>query len=127
MDQLELVKENARPVKGGRDAAQLARALSDAADPGAAAAAAREQERTRAAFEARVGALSGAHADPLREWREYVAWLQQAYASGARADLLVDALERATRFIKSDAALLARYRNDPEYVKLWVAYVSWGA
>jgi len=141
MDVLELVKENAQPIKGGRDAAALARALGAAAAPPSAAqaqaaqAARREREQRRAAFEARVAALSAEDEDPLREWREYAAWVQAAYPSGAGAGagaaagaggtpLLVDVLERCTRSIKADARLFARYRNDAEYVKVWVAYVS---
>jgi hypothetical protein len=139
MDQIELLKENARPVKGGRrDAAALSRALAAGAAPAAASAAAaaeaaaaalaarRAREATRAGFEARVAAVSADDADPLRAWREYAAWLSEAYAAGGEgggAPQLVDVLERCTRAVKADARLFARLRNDPDYVKIWIAYV----
>jgi len=139
MDQIELCKENARPVKGGRrDAAALAAALAAAAAPAAASAAQaqaaaaqalaarRAREAAVAAFEARVAAASAADEDPLRAWREYAAWLQDAFAAGGEgggAPRLVDLLERCTRSVKADARLFARLRNDAEYVKIWVAYV----
>jgi hypothetical protein len=64
--------------------------------------------------------------DPLRAWREYAAWLSEAYAAGGEgggAPQLVDVLERCTRAVKADARLFARLRNDPDYVKIWIAYV----
>lgn len=53
----------------------------------------------------------------------YVVWIQASYPNGANP-LLIDVLERCTRSIKDDAQLFARYRNDVEYVKIWIAYVS---
>jgi len=129
--QIELVKENARPVKAGRDSALLGRALAaSSTSRDAASSFAKERETRRAAFEDQLSKLTSSDSDPLLNWREYIAWLQQAYPnsttgpSSSSSGILIDALERCTRFIKSDPVLFARYRNDVEYVKVWVAYAD---
>lgn len=133
--QIELVKENARPLKAGRDSALLGRALtSSTSSRDAASSFAKERETRRAAYEDQLSKLTSSDSDPLRDWREYISWLQQAYpnsttgpsssSSSSTSGVLIDALERCTRFIKSDPVLFARYRNDVEYVKIWVSYAD---
>ena len=112
----ELFKENAQPLKRGRDAGRLGlklQARSDgpgSADSSAAATAAKVQ-----AFEAAVAAEALADADdPLGEWLKYLHWVREEFPSGTGAAKATELMERCTRCFNHDP----RYRNDERLVKV---------
>ena len=59
--------------------------------------------------------------DPLDPFCRYVRWLQETHPQGQSSQSnLVNTLERATRAFKDDS----RYKNDPRYLRLWLAYAE---
>lgn len=53
----------------------------------------------------------------------YIGWIQASYPTDTN-HRLIDVLERATRSIMNHTGGFERYRNDNEYVKLWIAYAD---
>jgi len=57
--------------------------------------------------------------DPIR----YIAWVETTFPSGGgKGGRLFPVLERATRALHG----LERYRNSPDYMKMWIQYVRGG-
>jgi len=112
----EQCKENAMPIKRGRDVKKLQplggkRDISSRKD---------KLERERESFEeALVSATSdGDMEDPLAVWIKYIKWLQDNFPSGDTE--LLALLERCTRQFKDDE----RYRNNEKYLKVWIGYAD---
>ena len=111
----EACKENAQPIKRGRNA----NALSERLEKGVAPL--DEDAAKRAEFEARVEAES-AGADPLDAWRAYIKWQEDTYVTGGGANKVqvLPLLERCAFALKDDA----RYQNDIKYLRIWIAYAE---
>jgi hypothetical protein len=144
---IEVVKENFRPLKAGRTdlSGTVRRGLSSRP----------EDDITSTEWERRIIAEASS-ADPLAVWKgcvhrfvslflcnnmlgavvsnsstslpltsppipypsRYASWLEASSSSNTKP--VLDLLERATRTFVSDA----RYRNDSRYVELWIAYAD---
>ena len=144
---IEVVKENFRPLKAGRTdlSGTVRRGLSSRP----------EDDITSTEWERQIVAEASS-ADPLAVWKRcvhrfvsfflcthagrfcnntistsltltsppipshsrYVSWLEASSSSNTKP--VLDLLERATRTFVSDA----RYRNDARYVELWIAYAD---
>ena len=65
-----------------------------------------------------ISASSGLAA--LEQWIRYVDWIKTSYPSNAVENGLLEVLERATRSFSDDASM----RDNVDYVKLWISYVS---
>ena len=72
-------------------------------------------------FEDSISSSTGAAA--LEQWIRYVDWIKTTYPSNAVENGLLEVLERATRSFSDDASM----RDNVEYVKLWISYVSSGS
>jgi hypothetical protein len=57
---------------------------------------------------------------PLKNWWEYVQWLQKAYSQDAEHEVLLKTCERCfALFGQKD-----EYRNDDTYIRIWLTYVN---
>jgi hypothetical protein len=112
----ELFKENAQPLKRGRDAGRLGLKLQEKSDgPGSAAAAAAASDAKVQAFEATVAAEALADCeDPLGEWLKYLHWVREEFPSGTGAAKATELMERCTRCFNHEP----RYRNDERLIKV---------
>ena len=112
----ELFKENAQPLKKGRDAGRLglklqARPASDAAST----------EAKLAAWEASVAPEALAESpEPLGVWLKYISWVRNEFPTGTGGGKVVELMERCTRTFNHDP----RYRNDERFIKVWIAYAD---
>lgn len=119
-DVIEGQKENIQSLPGGRSARALANLFSPSPSPRGAESA---HEATRQAFEAEVQS-AGESDDPLDAWERYVRWTLETYPSAqGQTSGLAALLERATRAFLG----VGQYRNDPRYLKLWLAWVRFFA
>ena len=112
----ELYKENAQPLKRGRDAGRLGLKLQEKSDgPGSAAAAAAAVDAKLQAFEVSVSeeALADSE-DPLADWLKYLHWVREEFPSGTGAARAVEIMERCTRCFNHEP----RYRNDERLIKV---------
>jgi hypothetical protein len=105
----ELFKENAQPLKKGRDANRLGKTLTARAAslPSAADSVPKMEE-----FEASVTseALS-VSLDPLGIWIRYINWIRDEHPSGSD---VIELMERCTRAFTHDP----RFRNDERFIKV---------
>lgn len=104
----ELFKENAQPLKKGRDAAKLGKSLT-------ARATSQCVEQTsitqRAEFESSVSPEAlAASADPLADWLRFVHWAREEDPSGSSQTF--ELLERCTRAFTHDP----RFQNDERFI-----------
>lgn len=107
----EVFKENAQPLKRGRDAKRLG--LKLAAGPLPTEAAEKESASKEAEFEAAVAPEALADApDPLGVWIRYINWEREEHPSGSKS---IELMERCTRGFNHDP----RFRNDERLVKVY--------
>lgn len=58
---------------------------------------------------------------PLKNWWEYIQWIQRAYAkSDPEHKFLQDTIERCFKSFGTRD----EYRNDDTYIRIWLTYVS---
>ncbi|GBG31482.1 Histone-lysine N-methyltransferase, H3 lysine-79 specific [Hondaea fermentalgiana] len=112
----EQCKENAMPIKRGRDPKKLKPFGAQSEIANRKAKLAQEQE----AFEEALAQATsdGPMEDPLSTWIRYIKWTQDNFPSGSN-DLL-SLLERCTREFKGDE----RYKNNEKYLKVWIGYAD---
>mmetsp|Transcript_13640 Transcript_13640/g.24311 ORF Transcript_13640/g.24311 Transcript_13640/m.24311 type:complete len:808 (+) Transcript_13640:99-2522(+) len=116
MAEWELSKENAQPLKRGRDVKKVRDFKSNAQF---VAHKSELQARQEQFEDMLVDARSdGPMDDPLDVWVQYIKWVQENFPRGSQD--LVDILERCTREFKDDE----RYKNDEKYIKVWIGYAD---
>eukprot|EP00457_Paulinella_chromatophora_P006511 gb/GEZN01006529.1/.p1 GENE.gb/GEZN01006529.1/~~gb/GEZN01006529.1/.p1 ORF type:complete len:481 (+),score=70.28 gb/GEZN01006529.1/:54-1445(+) len=115
MAEIEPSKENIQPLKGGRDAVKLVKALRLQNDPV-------KQEgvlaKERAQHEAKIHLYSGE--DPLSPWLDYIVWTRSSHTTAGTEAHHIQLLEKCTRNFKDDL----KYRDDQRYLKVWIMYAD---
>lgn len=106
----ELYKENAQPLKRGRDSKKLGLSLSTRAtggtDPNLEKIAEFESMLTKEAVEKSE--------DPLAVWIRYINFVRAGYPGSDGASKCVPIMERCTRLLCHDP----RYQNDDRFIKV---------
>ena len=118
----ELIKENAQPLKRGRDTKKLARALTARSAPDGSGSAGTKEDLTSkvAKFEASIAPEALAEApDPLGVWIRYINWAREANPTGTGLSAaggcgMIELMERCTRALTHDP----RFRNDERFIKV---------
>ena len=106
----ETSKENAQPLRRGRNAKALSARLEEGLMPTS------KEDEERVAFEGRVRAEASS-GDPLAPWVEYIRWQQDAAVTG---NGLLPLIERCAFTFKDDE----RYTDDARYLNVWIAYAD---
>ncbi|KAK6947970.1 Mad3/Bub1 homology region 1 [Dillenia turbinata] len=110
----ELFKENARPLKRGRNVALLNEALKSHTDNHLKKSLFEHRRRLIEAIDAYQGD------DPLQPWLECIKWVQEAFPPGGDSSGLVVLYEQCVRsFWHSE-----RYKDDLRYLKVWLEYAD---
>ena len=111
----ETCKENAQPVKRGRNANALSERLEKGVRPD------EEDAAKRAEWEALIERESSG-GDPLDAWCGYIRWQQDTCVTGGgpRAEQMLPLLERCAFALKDDE----RYKDDHRYLRVWVQYAD---
>ena len=109
---LDQFKENIQPLPNGRPALKVGAALKESRD--------KELLRVkRNEYEARLAADDSD--DPLQDFVDYIAWIQAHYPLGeSRESGLLRVLEQCTLCFRDTPY----YRDDPRYLKVWLAYAT---
>jgi len=115
-DVWEACKENAMPLKRGRDPKKMCGFGGNKEIMSRKERLQREQE----AFEQDLlSATSNSNmTDPLAVWVKYIKWMQETHPSGNTE--LLELFERCTRQFKDDE----RYKNNETYLKIWIGYAD---
>ncbi|KAG7905365.1 hypothetical protein KL906_005220 [Ogataea polymorpha] len=114
---IEADKENIQPLKQGRSANNLVKALSLNKETRKEVLA-RERDQFEASLDpAQLEDLD----DPLDPYLKYLDWIHTNYPSGANTESgLIQLLERITHDFKDDDY----YKNEVRYFKVWLEYVK---
>ncbi|KAG7835565.1 hypothetical protein KL942_005103 [Ogataea angusta] len=114
---IEADKENIQPLKQGRSANNLVKALSLNKETRKEILA-RERDQFEASLDpAQLEDLD----DPLEPYLKYLDWIHTHYPSGANTESgLIQLLERITHDFKDDDY----YKNEVRYFKVWLEYVK---
>jgi Mad3/BUB1 homology region 1 len=111
-------KENSKPLKSGRaPGSTFGEQKRVAFGSSAAVEKARADKR---AEHLRAIEASASTEKPLAAWLEYIRWIQAEYPTGGLESDLLPSLERVTRLYANDP----RFKNDSDYIKLWVTYAD---
>ncbi|KAG7702468.1 hypothetical protein KL933_005116 [Ogataea haglerorum] len=117
ISRIEADKENIQPLKQGRSANNLVKALSLNKETRKEVLA-RERDQFEASLDpARLEDLD----DPLEPYLKYLDWIHTHYPSGASTESgLIQLLERITHDFRDDEY----YKNEVRYFKVWLEYVK---
>ena len=112
----ENVKENAKPLKRGRDVKKL-----NSFARGALSTRKAEDTRTRTKkdFEQQIAnAAEDPESDSLDPWIRYIKWTEEEYPAGGQQSNVLILLERCCRtFLQNNG-----FKNDERYIKIWLKY-----
>lgn len=112
-DDLDEQKENILPIRAGRSAHRLVRALTmDEA----------EIKNQRAFYMTRIMTEFEEHDDPLLLYLEYIDWINHTFPQGglSKQSGMLSAIEDCIIRIKD----MERYLNDSRYIKVWLWYMD---
>ncbi|GAX70386.1 subunit of spindle-assembly checkpoint complex [Saccharomyces cerevisiae] len=112
-EEIETQKENILPLKEGRSAAALSKAIHQPLV---------EINQVKSSFEQRLIDELPALSDPITLYLEYIKWLNNAYPQGGNSKQsgMLTLLERCLSHLKD----LERYRNDVRFLKIWFWYIE---
>lgn len=110
----EFVKENIKPLRAGRNAAQLEVASQAQVDEELQNA----LHQQRLEYYNQITNYQGN--DPLSIWYEFISWLEQSYPKSGREGNLVTVLEECIKTFEKDE----RYSNDGRFCKIWIKYID---
>lgn len=110
----EFVKENIKPLRAGRNAAQLE--VASQAQVVEELQNALHQQRLE--YYNQITTYQGD--DPLSVWYEFILWLEQSYPKSEREGNLVTVLEECIRIFENDE----RYSNDGRFCKIWIKFID---
>ena len=112
----ENVKENAKPLKRGRNVQKL---NSFARGALSTRKAEKTREETKMNFEQEIkNAANNLEHDSLDTWIRYIKWTEEEYPAGGQQSNLLVLLERCCRtFLK-----VQEMKNDDRYIKIWLKY-----
>lgn len=112
-EEIETQKENILPLKEGRSAAALSKAIHQPLV---------EINQVKSSFEQRLIDELPALSDPITLYLEYIKWLNNAYPQGGNSKQsgMLTLLERCLSHLKD----LERYRNDVRFLKIWFWYIG---
>ncbi|XP_008681224.1 mitotic spindle checkpoint protein BUBR1 isoform X1 [Zea mays] len=110
----EKFKENARPLKRGRDVSKLNHALKAHADPAQRATLLEARKKLIEAIYEYQGE------DPLQPWLDCIKWVQEYFPTGGECSGLVVLYEQCVRTLLDDE----RYKDDLRFLKVWLEYAG---
>ena len=114
----ELSKENVQPVKRGRDARALTRAIGAGKTRETGV---EEEKRARWARALKATSAASGAGDALGEWCSLIKWTEQTYATGSGRDKeLLPLLERCARELQEEE----KYKEDARYLRVWIKYAD---
>lgn len=115
-DEIEQQKENIEPIREGRSAASLAKALGHNPLENRT-----EQNSQRQEFEKQVAECLELD-DPIEPYLAYIKWVHDEYPQGNNSESgLLVLLERCT----SDFRDADYYKDDSRYLKVWMEYIKY--
>lgn len=112
----ENIKENAKPLKRGRDVKKLNSFARGALSTRKAETHRNEQKRD---FENQITiAATDSSADSLEPWNRYIKWTEEEYPAGGQQSNVLILLERCCRTFLKDEEM----KNEERYIKIWLKY-----
>jgi len=106
----ENIKENAKPLKRGRDVKKL----NSVARFGSTRKAESERQRIKTDFEHQVTIGT----TDLNPWIRYIKWTEEEYPAGGQQSNVLILLERCCRTFLN----VNEMKNDERYIKIWLKY-----
>ncbi|EJS43126.1 mad3p [Saccharomyces arboricola H-6] len=112
-EEIEVQKENILPLKHGRSASALSKAIHQPLT---------EKNQVKSGFEQRLINELPTLSDPITLYLEYINWLNNAYPQGGNSNQsgMLTLMEKCLSHLKD----LERYHNDIRFLKIWFWYME---